>query len=115
MTFQNEGNLRERLCWRTRGDEIQSSFEEDLKILSTLGVGDIDWPSEPCAQDVFSTRVESKDAWATSPVVRGLRDLGYRKAEAVKRFEQADQRLRSRLGRAPSEEELLREALRPWG
>ena len=121
MTFQNEANPRQRLCWRTRGDEIQSSFEEDLKVLSTLGVGDIAWPSEPCAQDVFSTRVESKDAWATSPLVRGLRDLGYRKAEAplrvnmAERLGQANERLRSRLGRAPSEEELLREALRPWG
>jgi len=109
VTFHPRGGL----CWRARGDEIQSSFEEDLQILSTLGLGENDWPNEPCG--VFSTRVESKNAWATSPLVRGLRDLGYRKAEAVKRFEQADQRLRSRLGRAPREEELLREALRPWG
>jgi len=75
-------------------------------------VGDIDWPR---GQGVFSTRVESKDAWAISPLVRGLRDLGYRKAEVVEWLKQADERLRSRLGRAPSEEELLREALRPCG
>jgi len=121
VPFQNEGNPREGLRWRTHGDEIHSSFEEDLKVLSALGVRDIDWPSEPCGEGEFSTRVESKEARATSSLVQGLRDLGYRRAEAplrvnmAVRLEQADGRLRSRLGRAPSEEELLREALRPWG
>jgi len=84
-------------------------------------MGDIDWSSEPCGEDVFSTRVESNAAWAISPLVRGLRDLGYRKAGAslrvnmVERLKQADERLCSRLGRAPSEAELLRERLRPSG
>ena len=115
VTFENEGNPRDGLRWRARADEIQSSFEENLKILSTLGVGEIDWPSAPCGEGVFSTRVESADhgAWAKSPLVGGLRALGYRKAEAVERLKQAADRLRSRLRRAPREEELLREALRP--
>ncbi len=104
------------LSWRTAADGLCAAFEEDLKLLSELGVGrDFAPKSEARAglRDGDSMRVERRAAspHELAPITGALRSLGFSKVQATERITQALEKLSEEREGAPSEEDLLREAL----
>jgi len=108
-----EGNPIDGLRWITAAEAIAAPLEEDLKFLSELGL-EGKFTLRAHEERDESTRVDFLDEASprTASLLRALRSLGYSKADATQRLRQAYRRLFEALRRAPSEEELLREALK---